>query len=292
MPTVVKETPTSTAVMETVTNVTVTPSIHDDASDLEAGSAKPFDSRRSTMSKEFVYTPKPKGPRVIVQVGFYEGLPNGFIESFMPVSIPLSSIVTRGTDGEYTYEHKWITTRVLPKVWDKVESVLSSYGASVTDLSTLKSMFDDGSRTSQKEAVSKLLTFYLSDESADPMTVADLRPALEAFEASRCDSFHWRLYFSGQAAALIRDVFTSSLSLLNDVHLYALKEGATPERLSEIMGAAVETQVASLKLPTNDALDLTVVEEEQNPGFNRPLKQGISSSKDASISAPKAVVGV
>jgi hypothetical protein len=78
---------------------------------------------------------------------------------------------------------------VLPKVWDKVESVLLYHKASVTALPTLKAMFEEGSLTSHKEAISKMLHFV--DEEDEQMTMMDLQSMIEDFENSRCNTFSW-----------------------------------------------------------------------------------------------------
>jgi hypothetical protein len=99
----VTATPPLMTVMETVTNVTVTPSVQDDVSALNEGSVKATSSGCSFGSKRPVFTLTQKGPRVPIQVGFYKELPTEFINSFMPVSILLASIMKKGDNGDYTY---------------------------------------------------------------------------------------------------------------------------------------------------------------------------------------------
>jgi hypothetical protein len=197
----VTETPASTAIMKTVTNVSVTPSFQDDVSTLDEDSIKVTSSSRYSFgSKRSVLTLTQKGPRVLIQVRFYEELPIEFVNSFMPILIPLASIVKKDDNGYYTYESKWMSTQVLPKVWDKVESVLLSHKASMTALPTLKATFEEGSLTSLKEAISKLLHFV--DEEDEPMSMMDLQSMIEDFKNSRWNTISWRLYFTGNETLL------------------------------------------------------------------------------------------
>jgi hypothetical protein len=80
-------------------------------------SIKVTSPRCSFKSKRSVFTVTWKRPiRVLIQVRFYEELPIKFVHSFMPISIPLASIVKKDNNGDYTYESKLMSTVETPAV--------------------------------------------------------------------------------------------------------------------------------------------------------------------------------